>query len=142
MDWLGNLVDGVNNILWTYILIALLIIAGLYFTIGTKFVQFRLFGEMFRLIVEKKEEKGGVSPFQAFTISTASRVGTGNITGVALAIGVGGPGAVFWMWIIAIIGMATAFIESTLAQVYKVKDGDTLEVDLHIIWRKHWAHAN
>ncbi|MFZ0576927.1 MAG: alanine/glycine:cation symporter family protein, partial [Psychrobacillus psychrotolerans] len=79
----------------------------------------------FRLIVEKKEEKGGVSPFQAFTISTASRVGTGNITGVALAIGVGGPGAVFWMWIIAIIGMATAFIESTLAQVYKVKDGDT-----------------
>ncbi|MEK3955082.1 alanine or glycine:cation symporter, AGCS family [Psychrobacillus psychrotolerans] len=125
MDWLGNLVDGVNNILWTYILIALLIIAGLYFTIGTKFVQFRLFGEMFRLIVEKKEEKGGVSPFQAFTISTASRVGTGNITGVALAIGVGGPGAVFWMWIIAIIGMATAFIESTLAQVYKVKDGDT-----------------
>ncbi|MFZ0579061.1 MAG: sodium:alanine symporter family protein, partial [Psychrobacillus psychrotolerans] len=71
MDWLGNLVDGVNNILWTYILIALLIIAGLYFTIGTKFVQFRLFGEMFRLIVEKKEEKGGVSPFQAFTISTA-----------------------------------------------------------------------
>ena len=125
MDWLGNLVDGVNNILWTYILIALLIIAGLYFTIGTRFVQFRLFGEMFRLIVEKKEEKGGVSPFQAFTISTASRVGTGNITGVALAIGVGGPGAVFWMWIIAIIGMATAFIESTLAQVYKVKDGDT-----------------
>ncbi|MGB3103085.1 MAG: alanine/glycine:cation symporter family protein [Psychrobacillus psychrotolerans] len=125
MDWLGDLVDGVNNILWTYILIALLIIAGLYFTIGTKFVQFRLFGEMFRLIVEKKEEKGGVSPFQAFTISTASRVGTGNITGVALAIGVGGPGAVFWMWIIAIIGMATAFIESTLAQVYKVKDGDT-----------------
>lgn len=125
MDWLGNLVDGVNNILWTYILIALLIIAGMYFTIGTKFVQFRLFGEMFRLIVEKKEEKGGVSPFQAFTISTASRVGTGNITGVALAIGVGGPGAVFWMWIIAIIGMATAFIESTLAQVYKVKDGDT-----------------
>lgn len=125
MDWLGNLVDGVNNILWTYILIALLIIAGLYFTIGTRFVQFRLFGEMFRLIVEKKEEKGGVSPFQAFTISTASRVGTGNITGVSLAIGVGGPGAVFWMWIIAIIGMATAFIESTLAQVYKVKDGDT-----------------
>ena len=125
MDWIESLVDGVNNILWTYILIALLIVAGLYFTIGTKFVQFRMFGEMFRLIVEKKEDKGGVSPFQAFTISTASRVGTGNITGVALAIGVGGPGAVFWMWIIAIIGMATAFIESTLAQVYKVKDGDT-----------------
>jgi len=125
MEWIESLVDGANDILWTYILIALLIIAGLYFTVGTKFVQFRMFGEMFRLIVEKKEEKGGVSPFQAFTISTASRVGTGNITGVALAIGVGGPGAVFWMWVIAIIGMATAFIESTLAQVYKVKDGDT-----------------
>jgi len=80
---------------------------------------------MFRLIVEKREGESGVSPFQAFTISAASRVGTGNITGVALAIGVGGPGAVFWMWIIAILGMATAFIESTLAQVYKVKDGET-----------------
>ncbi|WP_298470892.1 alanine/glycine:cation symporter family protein [uncultured Psychrobacillus sp.] len=123
MGWLETAVDWFNNILWTYILIALLVGAGLYFTFSTKFVQFRLFGEMFRLITEKKEEKGGVSPFQAFTISTASRVGTGNITGVALAIGIGGPGAVFWMWIIAIIGMATAFIESTLAQVYKVRDG-------------------
>ncbi|WP_313891930.1 alanine/glycine:cation symporter family protein [Psychrobacillus sp.] len=125
MEWISNIVDGVNNVLWTYILIALLLGAGLYFTIGTKFVQFRLFTEMFRLIAEKKEEKGGVSAFQAFTISTASRVGTGNITGVALAIGVGGPGAIFWMWVIATIGMATAFIESTLAQVYKVRDGDT-----------------
>ncbi len=125
MEWIENLVDGVNDVLWTYILIALLVGAGLYFTIGTKFVQVRLFGEMFRLITEKKEEKGGVSPFQAFTISTASRVGTGNITGVALAIGIGGPGAVFWMWIIALIGMATAFIESTLAQVYKVRDGES-----------------
>src|SRR5699024_266254 len=94
------------------------------FSIRTKFVQVRLFGEMFRLITEKKDSNDGVSPFQAFTISAASRVGTGNITGVALAIGIGGPGAVFWMWVIAIIGMATAFIESTLAQVYKVRDGD------------------
>lgn len=125
MDWIENIVNGTNDILWTYILIILLLGAGIYFTIGTKFVQIRLFGEMFRLIVEKKEDEKGVSPFQAFTISTASRVGTGNITGVALAIGVGGPGAVFWMWVIAIIGMATAFIESTLAQVYKVKDGDS-----------------
>ena len=92
---------------------------------GTKFVQVRLFGEMFKLIVERKEGDSGVSPFQAFTISAASRVGTGNITGVALAIGIGGPGAVFWMWVIAVVGMATAFVESTLAQVYKVKDGDT-----------------
>lgn len=125
MDWIENFVNGTNDILWTYILIILLLGAGFYFTFGTKFVQFRMFGEMFRLIVEKKEKDEGVSAFQAFTISTASRVGTGNITGVALAIGVGGPGAVFWMWVIAIIGMATAFIESTLAQVYKVKDGDS-----------------
>lgn len=122
MNWL---VGPANNFIWTYVLIGLLLAAGLYFTIRTKFVQVRLFGEMFRLIVEKKDSNDGVSPFQAFTISAASRVGTGNVAGVALAIGIGGPGAVFWMWIIAIIGMATAFIESTLAQVYKVKDGDT-----------------
>ncbi len=125
MEWISNIVDGTNNILWTYLLIILLLAAGLYFTFGSKFVQIRLFPEMFRLITEKRDGESGVSPFQAFTISAASRVGTGNITGVALAIGVGGPGAVFWMWIIAILGMATAFIESTLAQVYKVKDGDT-----------------
>lgn len=125
MEWIGNIVDETNNVLWKYILIVLLLGAGLYFTLGTKFVQFRMFGEMFRLIMEKKEKDEGVSAFQAFTISTASRVGTGNITGVALAIGVGGPGAIFWMWIIAIIGMATAFIESTLAQVYKVRDGNS-----------------
>lgn len=125
MEWISNIVNDANNVLWTYILIILLLVAGLYFSFGTKFVQIRLFPEMFRLIVEKREGESGVSPFQAFTISAASRVGTGNITGVALAIGVGGPGAVFWMWIIAILGMATAFIESTLAQVYKVKDGDT-----------------
>lgn len=124
-DALNWLVGPANDFIWTYILIGLLLATGLYFTIRTKFVQVRLFGEMFRLIVEKKDSNDGVSPFQAFTISAASRVGTGNIAGVALAIGIGGPGAVFWMWIIAIIGMATAFIESTLAQVYKVKDGDT-----------------
>lgn len=125
MDLLKWLVGPANNFIWTYILIGLLLVIGLYFTIGTKFVQIRLFKEMFKLIVERKEGDSGVSPFQAFTISAASRVGTGNITGVALAIGIGGPGAIFWMWMIAIIGMATAFVESTLAQVYKVKDGDT-----------------
>ncbi|WP_371812550.1 alanine/glycine:cation symporter family protein [Sporosarcina sp. Marseille-Q4063] len=125
MDALNWLVGPANDFLWTYVLIGFLLIIGVYFTIRTKFVQIRLFKEMFRLIFEKKESNDGVSPFQAFTISAASRVGTGNVTGVALAIGIGGPGAVFWMWMIAIIGMATAFIESTLAQVYKVKDGDT-----------------
>ncbi len=125
MDFLNWLVGPLNDFIWTYILIGVLLVLGLYFTVRTKFVQIRLFGEMFRLIFERKESNDGVSPFQAFTISAASRVGTGNVTGVALAIGVGGPGAVFWMWVIAFIGMATAFIESTLAQVYKVKDGDT-----------------
>ena len=125
MEILEWLVGPFNDFIWTYILIAVLLILGIYFTIRTRFVQVRLFVEMFRLIFEKRENNDGVSPFQAFTISAASRVGTGNVTGVALAIGVGGPGAVFWMWIIAIIGMATAFIESTLAQVYKVRDGDT-----------------
>lgn len=124
LDGVTWFVDNVNTLLWTYILIALLMGLGLYFTIRTKFVQVRLFGEMFRVITEKKDGESGVSAFQAFTISTASRVGTGNITGVALAIAIGGPGAVFWMWMVAIIGMATAFIESTLAQVYKVRDGE------------------
>lgn len=124
MTFLNWLTGPANNFIWTYVLIGALLILGLYFTIRTKFVQVRLFGEMFRLIVEKKDHHSdGVSPFQAFTISAASRVGTGNVAGVALAIGIGGPGAVFWMWLIALIGMATAFIESTLAQVYKVKDG-------------------
>ncbi|MGB6407139.1 MAG: alanine/glycine:cation symporter family protein, partial [Planococcus donghaensis] len=117
-------VDNANTLLWTYILIALLMGLGLYFTVRTKFVQVRLFGEMFRVIMEKKDGDSGISAFQAFTISTASRVGTGNITGVALAIAIGGPGAVFWMWMVAIIGMATAFVESTLAQVYKIRDGE------------------
>ncbi|MGO4886711.1 alanine/glycine:cation symporter family protein [Anaerobacillus sp. MEB173] len=114
-----------NDLLWTYILIALLIILGIFFTIRMGFVQFRFFGEMFRIIGEKdtvSTEGRGISSFQAFTISTASRVGTGNLAGVAIAIAVGGPGAIFWMWIIALIGMATSFVESTLAQIYKVKD--------------------
>lgn len=142
MEILEWLVGPFNDFIWTYILIGVLLALGLYFTIRTKFVQVRLFGEMFRLIVEKKESNDGVSPFQAFTISAASRVGTGNVTGVALAIGVGGPGAIFWMWMIAIIGMATAFIESTLAQVYKVRDGDTFRggpayyMEKALGWRK------
>ncbi|MCG3087174.1 alanine/glycine:cation symporter family protein [Sporosarcina cyprini] len=122
LEWL---VGPANDFIWTYILIGLLLLIGLYFTVRTRFVQVRLFGEMFRLIFEKKGSDHGVSAFQAFTISAASRVGTGNVTGVALAIGIGGPGAVFWMWVIALIGMATAFVESTLAQVYKVRDGST-----------------
>ncbi|MBX9955113.1 alanine:cation symporter family protein [Peribacillus simplex] len=117
-----------SNFLWSYVLIIMLIGIGLYFTFRTKFVQFRMIGEMFRLLGEgaaSSSEKKGVSSFQAFCISTASRVGTGNLAGVALAITVGGPGSVFWMWLIALIGSATAFVEATLAQIYKVRDKDT-----------------
>ncbi|WP_226618557.1 alanine/glycine:cation symporter family protein [Cytobacillus firmus] len=114
-----------SHFLWSYVLIIMLIGLGLYFTIRTKFVQFRMIGEMFRLLGEGAVSKKGISSFQAFCISTASRVGTGNLAGVAIAISLGGPGAVFWMWLIALIGSASAFVESTLAQIYKVKDKKT-----------------
>jgi alanine or glycine:cation symporter, AGCS family len=126
MEVLENIINGTNTLLWSYVLIIMLIGVGVYFSFRTKFVQFRMIGEMFRLLGEgAKADKKGVSSFQAFCISTASRVGTGNLAGVAIAITTGGPGAVFWMWLIALIGSASAFIESTLAQIYKVKDGDT-----------------
>lgn len=126
MELFKDFINGTNTILWSYVLIILLIGSGLYFTIRTKFVQFRMVGEMFRLLGEGvRDDKKGISSFQAFCISTASRVGTGNLAGVAIAITTGGPGAVFWMWLIALIGSASAFVESTLAQIYKVKDGDT-----------------
>ncbi|GAA5095996.1 alanine/glycine:cation symporter family protein [Wohlfahrtiimonas larvae] len=125
MSILNWLTGPFNNFIWSYILIIGLLSLGFYFTFRTRFVQVRLFKQMLKMTIEKNPGTDGVSAFQAFTISAASRVGTGNIAGVALAIAIGGPGAVFWMWLIAIIGMATAFIESTLAQVYKVKDGDT-----------------
>ncbi|WP_455683937.1 alanine/glycine:cation symporter family protein [Thomasclavelia sp.] len=114
-----------NEFLYSNILIALLIAAGLYFTIRSKFVQFRLLPEGIRLLKEKSHHDNGVSSFQALMISTASRVGTGNIAGVATALAAGGAGSIFWMWIIALIGGASAFVESTLAQVYKEKDGDS-----------------
>lgn len=114
----------INEFLYSNILIALLLIAGVYFTIRTKFVQFRLLPEGIRLLKEKSHHHDGVSSFQALMISTASRVGTGNIAGVATALAAGGAGSIFWMWVIALIGGASAFIESTLAQVYKEKDGD------------------
>ncbi|TCN25976.1 alanine/glycine:cation symporter family protein [Mesobacillus foraminis] len=128
LELLNEGVSYLNNIMWTYVLIALLIIAGLYFSSITKFVQLRYFGEMFRVISDKAtvsaDGKRGLSSFQAFCISAASRVGTGNLAGVATAIAAGGPGAVFWMWLIAFIGAGSSFIESTLAQIYKVKDKD------------------
>nr|WP_106781306.1 alanine/glycine:cation symporter family protein [Lysinibacillus timonensis] len=129
MDWFGNLLSEANTFLYSYVLIILLIGAGLFFTFKTKFIQFRLIRDMFKLLTEKAPENKsgikGISSFQAFTISAASRIGTGNIAGVATAIALGGPGAVFWMWMVALIGGASALIESTLAQVYKVKDPST-----------------
>lgn len=104
------------------ILIVVLAVAGIYFSFRTKFVQLRLFPESIRAVKEKPSEKGQVSSFQALMVSTASRVGTGNIVGVSTAIVLGGPGAAFWMWVLAIIGSATAFVESTLAQIYKRRD--------------------
>lgn len=128
MEALNKLVLSANDFIWTYIIIAALIVIGLYFTVKTNFVQFRYFKEMFILLGEgtSKESKkeGKVSSFQAFCISTASRVGTGNIAGIALAVVAGGPGAIFWMWLIALIGSASGFVESTLAQIFKVKDGN------------------
>ena len=122
----NNLLASLNDCLYSYILIFLLVAAGIYFSIRTKFVQFRLISDAIKALKEKAENNDNgksVSSFQALMISTASRVGTGNIAGIATAIVAGGPGAVFWMWVMAIVGGASAFVESTLAQVYKVKDG-------------------
>ncbi len=121
MEAFASIVSTISGWLYSYILIALLIAGGLYFTLRTKFVQFRLLGESIRVISEPKKDKKATSSFQALMVSTASRVGTGNIIGVTGAIIAGGPGAVFWMWLIAIIGGASAFVESTLAQIYKRK---------------------
>ena len=125
MDKIHSLILHFNDFLWTYVLIISLITIGIYFSFKTNFIQFRRLKDMFKLLGEGSAEKGSVSSFQAFCIGTASRVGTGNLAGVASAIAVGGPGAVFWMWLIALLGSASAFIESTLAQIYKVKDGDS-----------------
>lgn len=122
----NNLLASLNDFLYSYILIFLLVAAGIYFSIRTKFAQFRLISDAIKALKEKAENNDNgksVSSFQALMISTASRVGTGNIAGIATAIVAGGPGAVFWMWVMAIVGGASAFVESTLAQVYKVKDG-------------------
>ncbi|WP_066526137.1 alanine/glycine:cation symporter family protein [Corynebacterium bouchesdurhonense] len=133
MDAALDFVDGtLNGVIWKVVPWAL-IGAGLYFGLRTLFVQIRMFPDMLKAVAETPkgkdaqgrdldEEYGGISAFKAFTISAASRVGTGNIAGVALAISIGGPGAVFWMWMLALLGGATSFIESTLAQLWKTKD--------------------
>ena len=125
METMTQWITSINDVLWTYILIIMLLGCAVWFTIRTKFVQFRMFKEMIRLLGDSTSKAKGkehhISSFQAFAVSLASRVGTGNLAGVATAITVGGPGAVFWMWLIALLGSSSAFIESTLAQLYKVK---------------------
>jgi AGCS family alanine or glycine:cation symporter len=123
MELIQSWVDGLQNFLWTYVNIALLVGCAVYFTVRTGGVQFRLLGEMVRMMCrpERKAEEGykHISSFQAFVVALASRIGTGNLAGVATAISVGGPGSIFWMWVMALLGAATAYVESTLAQLYK-----------------------
>ena len=132
---MNDLITQVNDAIWGYVLIGALVMCGLWFTWKTKGVQFRMVGEMIRLLTDSAtsgtsqfDEKNGshkhISSFQAFAVSVATRVGTGNLAGVATAIAVGGPGAVFWMWVIALIGAATAFVESTLGQLFKKRNKD------------------
>lgn len=117
-----SLVNALNGIIWSNALIYLCLGAGLFYSIMTRFVQVRLFKEMIRLLFQGKSSEDGISSFQALAVSLAGRVGMGNIAGVAAAIGFGGPGAVFWMWVVAFLGASTAYAESTLAQIYKEKD--------------------
>lgn len=132
MELLNSIVGQINTVLWSYVLIALLILSGLFYTVRTGFAQGRLLGDMVALITGKlsslrdgeKKVAGQVTGFQAFCIAVASHVGTGNLAGVAIAVAVGGPGALFWMWVIALLGGATSLIENTLAQTYKVKEGN------------------
>ena len=126
----NDIITVVNDVLWSYVLIAALIGGGLWFTWKLRFVQFRMVGEMIRLlrdsvVLPSKDGPKRISSFQAFAVSVASRVGTGNLAGVATAIAVGGPGAVFWMWVTALIGSATAFVESTLGQLFKERASDS-----------------
>ena len=130
---MNELITSVNDALWTYVLIGVLVGCGLWFTWKTRFVQFRMIGEMLRLLTDsavssatgEQRRQRHISSFQAFAVSVATRVGTGNLAGVATAIAVGGPGAVFWMWVIALVGSATAFVESTLAQLFKRRHSDS-----------------
>ncbi|HJD44055.1 MAG TPA: alanine:cation symporter family protein [Candidatus Paenalcaligenes intestinipullorum] len=117
--------DLLNDFLWSYVIVIVLVGLGLYFTIASRFVQFRYFGRMFGILKEAGvRKKGQLSSFQALMLSVAGRVGGGNIAGVAVAITLGGPGAIFWMWLIALVGMATSYFECTIAQVFKQRSAE------------------
>ncbi|MBQ9066388.1 MAG: alanine:cation symporter family protein, partial [Clostridia bacterium] len=119
-----NVLTAIDTYLYYPVLLVLLSLTAVWFTIRTRFVQIRLFPDAIRAVSEKPKGSGNVSSFQALMVSTASRVGTGNIVGVSTAICLGGPGAVFWMWVLAVLGAASAFVETTLAQIYKRKGKD------------------
>ena len=129
MELLNEVIGAINEVLWSYILIIMLLGCAIWFTLRGKFVQFRMIGEMVCLLGDSTQKAAGgekhIASFEAFAVSLASRVGTGNLAGVATAVAVGGPGAVFWMWLIALLGSSSAFVESTLAQLYKVKGKDS-----------------
>ncbi|MCD6543177.1 MAG: sodium:alanine symporter family protein, partial [Flavobacteriaceae bacterium] len=120
---LEEIIKGVNDIVWSNALIFVALASGVFYSFKTRFVQIRMVKEMVRLLFGGKSSERGVSSFQAFAIAISGRVGTGNIAGVATAIALGGPGAIFWMWVIAFLGSASAFIEATLGQLYKVNKG-------------------
>ncbi len=119
MEWINSIIASVNDVLWSYVLTVMLIGCALWFTVRGRFLQFRMVKEMVRLLGDSKPKSDDgvkhISSFQAFAVSIASRVGMGNLAGVATAIAIGGPGAVFWMWLIALLGSSSAFVESTLA---------------------------
>ena len=120
----SSLISTLSNYLYTYILIVLLVAAGVWFTVRTKFVQFRYLAESLRIVLQPSEDENAVSAFKTLMVSTASRVGTGNIAGISTAVCMGGTGAIFWMWLTAFLGSATAFVEGTLAQIYKKRAED------------------
>lgn len=140
-----SVIQTVNGIIWSEALVALCLAAGLYFSFATRFLQLRLIRQMIRLLFGTHETKRGVSSFQALALSISGRVGVGNIAGVATAIAYGGPGAIFWMWLIAFLGAGTAFIESSLAQAYKVdqdgefRGGPAYFIDKALGWKKYAA---
>lgn len=121
---MDSIISFANNLIWSKALIYMCLGAGLFFSVRTRFMQVRGFAEMCRLTVKGQKSEAGVSSFQALAMSMAGRIGIGNIAGVATAIAFGGPGAIFWMWVMGFLGASTSYVESTLAQIYKVKDAD------------------
>jgi AGCS family alanine or glycine:cation symporter len=122
MGNLENFIDVANSIIWSNALIYLLLLTGTYFSIRMRFFQVRLIKDMVTLLFVTNKSKAGISSFQALSVSLSGRIGTGNIAGVATAIFIGGPGAIFWMWMVAFLGAGSAFVESTLGQIFKRKE--------------------